>query len=161
MKKGFTLVELLVVITIMSILTVITVSQFQTARRKASDVARKGDLSGLAKSLQMYFTDYEVFPRADGGRIQLPDDSVAEWGGTFEDGDYVYMKVMPQDKSPRTYCYEVSTDHKKFGLYANLENTMDNDCKTTNGVGNYVCNGVNYCFTIVSPNAQPGDTDLN
>lgn len=157
-KRGFTLVELLVVITIMSILTVITVSQFQTARRKANDVARKGDLSGLSKSLQMYFTDYEVFPRALNGRIQLPDDSVAEWGGEFRDGDYVYMKVMPEEKkSGWSYCYEVSDDFKKFGLYANLENTEDRDCSETG----YTCNNNNYCFTIVSPNAQPGDTDLD
>ena len=38
--SGFTLVELLVVIAIMSILTIISVSQFQTAKKKANDVAR-------------------------------------------------------------------------------------------------------------------------
>jgi prepilin-type N-terminal cleavage/methylation domain-containing protein len=61
-RQGFTLIELLVVITIISILSIITFSQFQTAKKKANDVARKGDLNALVKSLQMYYADYGVFP---------------------------------------------------------------------------------------------------
>lgn len=156
MKKGFTLIELLVVIAIMSILTVITVSQFQTARKKANDVQRKADLSSLGKALQMYYTDLGVFPRANAGRIEV--NSVAiPWGGEFVDRGYVYMKVVPKEKkSDWSYCYEVSSDFKKFGLYANLENMGDGDIPKSL----YSCNGQNYTFTIVSPNAVPNDPDL-
>lgn len=161
-KRGFTLVELLVVIAIMSILTVITVSQFQTAKRKANDVQRKADLSGLGKALQMYYADYGVFPESSGGMLAIRD-SVGSlvpiiWGEEFVDKGYVYMKVMPKENNDNwDYCYETSIDLKKFGLYSNLENEADGDY---NAIG-YRCNDTTYHFTIVSPNAQPGDPDLD
>jgi len=154
MKKAFTLVELLVVISIISILTIVTVSQFQTARKKANDVQRKGDLSSLGKALQMYYTDYGYFPEANNGKIHLPSSTI-EWGTEFVDNGYVYMKVMPiEKKSGWNYCYKVSADQKKFALFANLENTSDKDCSASP----YSCNGGSYCFTIVSPNSQPGES---
>lgn len=153
MKKGFTLVELLVVITIMSILTVITVGQFQTARSKANDVARKADLSSLGKALQMYYADYGKFPDKDNGQI-----NGTTWGGTFEDNGYVYMKVIPKDRNTSwSYCYKVSLKLDKFGLYSKLENDKDSDYRAAG----YSCNNLtNYNFTIVSPNASPLDRDL-
>jgi type II secretion system protein G len=144
MKKGFTLVELLVVITIISLLTVITVSQFQTAKKKSNDVARKGDLNAVSKALQMYFNDYGVFPATD----------VIVWGGTFEDSSvnpaYVYMKKLPRENytTAKPYCYKTSADLKKYAIFAQLENTVDKECANT-----YMCNGVSYCYGIVSPNS--------
>jgi type II secretion system protein G len=151
MKKGFTLIELLVVIAIMGILTVITVSQFQTAKRKANDVARKGDLNAVSKALQMYFADYGYLPTSDpasGGEVEG-----AGWGEEFNDGGYVYMKVMPQENKLNwtDYCYKTDTDRKKYALFARLENENDSEC-----VGRYFCNGNEYCFAYVSPNTKLG-----
>lgn len=162
-EKGFTLIELLVVITIMSILTVITVSQFQTAKRKANDVARKSDLNAVSKALQMYFTDYGYFP----------DPGLISWGGTFEDDSaepYVYMKKLPRENHTEIpYCYKLDASGKKFGLFAQLENTTDRECdRNENDVADdstYHCTGEDgvdrtYCFGIVSPNtslSQNGD----
>lgn len=168
-KNGFTLIELLVVIAIISILTVITVSQFQTAKRKANDVARKGDLNSVSKALNMYYADYGVFPNADNGEIQVSNGSGGytnvAWGGEFTDRGYTYMKVMPHENKTgwQEFCYEVSADNKKFGLYAQLENKEDGDCSWTDGtktVGAYQCGGENYCYSVVSANAQLADPDL-
>jgi len=130
----------------MSILTVITVSQFQTAKKKANDVARKGDLNAVAKALQMYFTDYGILPVASNGEI-----SGASWGSEFNDGGYVYMKVMPRENNLNlnAYCYKTDTDRKKYALFAELENENDPEC-----VGEYVCEGNEYCFAYVSPNTR-------
>lgn len=158
LKQGFTLVELLIVISIMSILTVITVSQFTTARKRARDVARKGDLNSLSKALMSYYADYGKFPPAVGVGI-----SGAAWGGEFADSGYVYMKVVPQENMFPTvpqYCYVVSADQKKFGLFAMLEVTTDSDCKTTGSpaVGLYShCGGKKYCYAVVSPNITVND----
>src|SRR5665648_524409 len=100
MKKAFTLVELLVVISIMAILTMVTVSQFRTARKRANDVARKGDLNAVAKALQLYFADYGVMPDMDkpeGGQIKV-GSLVSAWGSEFKDGTtpaYIYMIKLP------------------------------------------------------------------
>ena len=143
-KKGFTLIELLVVIAIISILTIVTVSQFSTAKKKANDVARKGDLNAVSKALQMYYTDYGVFP---------PVDKIS-WSSSFTDtGGYVYMKVLPVENFTNIpYCYKISQDGKKYALFANLENTTDKECT----VDAYSCgNRVNaYCYGITSPNTN-------
>ncbi|MFZ2153125.1 MAG: prepilin-type N-terminal cleavage/methylation domain-containing protein [Microgenomates group bacterium] len=148
MRRGFTLIELLVVITIISILTIVTVSQFSTAKKKANDVARKGDLNGVSKALQMYFTDYGFFPVKEA--IDLTT------GGTFVDASnppYVYMKKMPVENylTAYPYCYKVDTaiNPKKYGLFAQLENTSDHECS-----GSYSCGGRTYCYGVVSPNTS-------
>jgi len=151
MKKGFTLIELMIVIAIMGILTMVTVSQFVTAKKKANDVARKSDLNGVSKSLQMYFVDYGKLPDSEDGKIKLNGQTL-EWGGEFKDGDYVYMKVMPKENSTSLppYCYKTDTGLKKYALFAQLENTVDKECE-----GNfYTCNGNTYCFAYVSPNTS-------
>lgn len=170
MKRGFTLVELLVVVAIISILTIITVAQFQTAQKKANDADRKGDLSALAKALEMYYTDYGKFPTASaGGIIQVTDNGKAVgvnnavWGGTFTDNGsppYIYMKVMPMEKNKSLplYCYVTDATGTEFGLFAMMENTTDSQCIMNGGVGAYVhCGGQKYCFSYVSPNAAVSD----
>lgn len=141
-KTGFTLIELLIVIAIISILTIVAVGQFRTARMRANDVARKGDLNAVSKSLQMYFADFGYFPAVE--------DIV--WGGTFEDNSvsppYVYMQTLPRENIlSLPYCYKVSADGKKYGLFAQLESTGDIECENS-----YSCNGATYCYGIASPN---------
>lgn len=154
-RRGFTLVELLIVVAIMAILSSITVGQFQTAKKKANDVSRKSDLNGVSKALQMYYADYGAMPGAssDGsGKISVKGSDV-EWGGTFVDGTYVYMKVVPKENNTKlpAYCYKTDSTLKKYALFAQLETTTDKEC-----VGNYSCGsqGKKYCFAYISPNTS-------
>jgi prepilin-type N-terminal cleavage/methylation domain-containing protein len=154
LNKGFTLVELLVVIAIISILTIITVGQFQTAMKKAHDVARKGDLSALSKALILYYADLNKFPLA----ANLDLSAVGQ--GPLMDGSYIYMKVLPKEKYLTTpFCYIAGGNDpnkpNKFALFAQLENTVDPDCKK-DGDGNpyYAACGKHYCYAITSPNTS-------
>ncbi len=153
MKKGFTLIELLIVIAIMGILTSITVSQFVTAKKKANDVARKSDLNGISKALQMYFADYGEMPAASVDGKMVVKGTTVDWGGTFMDGTYVYMKVVPKENNTSlpAYCYKTDSEKKKYALFAQLENTSDKEC-----IGSYPCGnaGKTYCFSYVSPNTS-------
>lgn len=158
MKKAFTLVELLVVMAIMGLLTAISVSQFQTAKRKANDVARKGDLNAVAKSLQMYFADYGKMPTASGdGRIEINSIPIS-WGGEFKDSsNYIYMKQLPVENKAGfpPYCYKVGADGKSYALFARLENEVDSQCdRDQDGTADftYQCGGNTYCFAYISPN---------
>ena len=157
MRKAFTLVELLVVISIMSILTIVTVSQFRTARKRANDVARKGDLNAVAKALQLYFADFGEMPDMDdpaGGQIKVKS-SVISWGGEFKDGtNYTYMIKLPTENATGgwpQYCYKTDYAKKKYALFAKLEVASDSECE-----GNtYSCGTSNeYCYANVSPNAS-------
>lgn len=160
MKKAFTLVELLVVMAIMGILTAISVSQFQTAKRKANDVARKGDLNSVAKSLQMYFADYGRMPAASAtGQIMIGASAIS-WGGEFKDSsNYIYMKQLPVENKTDypPYCYKIGPDSKSYALFARLENGADSQCdRNKDGSPDltYDCGGRTnaYCFAYFSPN---------
>jgi len=156
MRKAFTLVELLVVMSIMAILTIITVSQFRTARKRANDVARKGDLNAVAKALQLYFADYGVMPEATNGQIKT--DLIRTWGDEFRDiTGYSYMVKLPKENTivwPQ-YCYknEGGTSPKKYALFAKLEVSSDSECDNHF----YNCGSEpagTYCYANVSPNAR-------
>lgn len=158
-RNGFTLVELLVVIAIMSILTIIAVSQFQSAKRKSRDVQRKGDISAVSKALLMYYTDYGYFPESENGQIKG-----ASWGTTFSDNGYDYLKEMPRENySDIPFCYitDAGTEPSKFGLFSILENSEDMDYNRLNNGNNYgpfaACGGRSYNFAILSPNASITD----
>ncbi len=55
-KSGFSLLELLVVISIISILVAMGVAGFTTAQRKARDARRSGDLKAIQTAQEIYYT---------------------------------------------------------------------------------------------------------
>lgn len=163
MKKAFTLVELLVVIAIMSILTTITVSQFQTAKRKANDVARKGDLNSVAKAIQMYYADYGKMPGASSdGKIMVGTRTI-NWGSEFaDDSGYIYMKQLPKENKTGmpAYCYKTDANNKAYALFAMLENTQDSQC-VGGSTPKYQCGSNLYCFAYISPNIKLDENNGN
>lgn len=147
-KFGFTLVELLVVISIIGILTMIGAVAYSGAQRKARDTQRKTELDALSKALIMYYNDNGVFPA-----LTL-DELFASDKGFTGPGEIVYMAEEPVDpKSDATnnfvYVYKYNTTTKKeFELFANLENKSDSKCEANP----YKVDGKGFCYGISSPN---------
>lgn len=56
-RKGFTIVELLIVIVLIGILASIALLAYGNIQQRARDAQRKSDLASIAKSLQHYRTD--------------------------------------------------------------------------------------------------------
>ena len=63
-KKGFTLVELLVVITVMGFLMTVAFVAFDNARSKARDAKRVANIDQLRKALDLYFNSQGSYPIA-------------------------------------------------------------------------------------------------
>ena len=61
-KKAFTLVELLVVITILSILSVVAYQSFGWATDKANNVTKKSNITTLWNTLELFQTDKHYYP---------------------------------------------------------------------------------------------------
>lgn len=61
-KKGFTLIELLIVITIIGILAVALVPRISQGPARARDTQRKADMSNIASSLELYYSDTGAYP---------------------------------------------------------------------------------------------------
>lgn len=62
MKKGFTLVELLVVISIIGVLSAILMVNFVGTRERARDSQKIQDLNSIRNALRLYYNDFQSYP---------------------------------------------------------------------------------------------------
>lgn len=141
-KTGFTLVELLVVISIIGILTLVSVSSYINAQIKARDAQRKSDLDQSSKALMLYYADTGTFP-AEGGIFTFGNEN----GFNGSDG-IIYMRKTPQDPKYPAITYVYKTNGSSFNLFADLENKSDSHCEEPP----YNVDGVDYCYGVTSPN---------
>lgn len=145
---GFTLVELLIVISILSILVSLVIVSFRSSQLKGHDAERKSDLKQIANALELYYNDYGKYP-----------NSLPPWGSTFTDGKTVYFKVLPKDPvAAYSYYYRVvdpapGGNDQKYQLFAHLENSQDQELIVTT----YSCGGTTCNFAITSPNTTPSE----
>jgi prepilin-type N-terminal cleavage/methylation domain-containing protein len=58
-KKGFTLIELMIVVAIIGILAAIAIPKFADLIRKSSEGASKGNLGAIRSALSIYYGDME------------------------------------------------------------------------------------------------------
>lgn len=112
MKRGFTLIEILVTISIIGLLTMIGVTNFRVATQRARDGRRQADLEQIRAALELYRTDEEVYPTSD----IIADQEIIGSGGT------VYMEKVPAD--PKSdYQYSYTSDGVTYSLCTFLELT--------------------------------------
>ena len=60
--KGFTLVELLVVVAIIGILATVVVISYSGAQKKARDAKVTSDISAVQQALELYYQDKSGYP---------------------------------------------------------------------------------------------------
>ena len=130
MKK----IKIILLIIVIAILGWITRNQFDLAKKKSRDVERKSSLHEVSKVIRLYYADYG----------KLPDEELINniWGKEWNDGDYVYMKIVPKENYiDDKYCYKIY-DKQTFAMLANLENKKDVDCFGRS----FDCGGKKYCY---------------
>jgi prepilin-type N-terminal cleavage/methylation domain-containing protein len=64
-NKGFTLIELMIVVAIIGILAAIAIPQFNSYRQKAHDSAAKSQLKNLATAMESFYVDKDTYTGAD------------------------------------------------------------------------------------------------
>jgi type II secretion system protein G len=132
--QGFTLVEILVVVSIIAILMGLLLVAYQGTRASARDGKRKADLEQVRMTLQMYHADCGYYPPTGGG-YGLPFGSALT--STCPGSSVTYMSQLPIDPNPSySYRYERTGDHA-YRLCAKLETGGTSPCSTscTNNCG--------------------------
>lgn len=136
-KRGFTLVEVLIVVGIVSFLAVITLAYFRNQIFKARDAKRKADMHLIQEAVEEYEKDNDCYPDASLVVCEPTDIGLRP-----------YLNKIPCDPvSGDSYLYEPggpTSCSKWYRMYAFLENQ---------GVSVLGPGGVAYDYYVSSPNA--------
>src|SRR5687768_13003597 len=124
-QKGFTIIELLVVIVIIGILVALTLPNLFSAQARGRDTDRKNELKNLQTKLETYFNDNDSYPAGDmaAAATTLGITDTQEYIGPRSD-TYVY-------EADPTGC--AGTACQGYVLRADLENDGDKDAIDANG----------------------------
>lgn len=142
-NKGFTLIELMVVISIIAIISAISVTSYQNIRQKTRDSVRKGDLQKISLALEGYFQK--------NGRYVLGSGNCDTDTTTFYNDPDITSKFIggvPIDPlSGSNYCFESIDNGTGFRLFSKIEDITQ--INITN------CQNQSYNYTITSENLTP------
>ncbi len=121
-KKGFTLLELIIVIVILGVLTTLISGFFLNSLKRGRDTRRKGDLKGIQTAVESYYADKNSYPTTS---ELLAGNPICETNPSQDCGDEkMYLKKMPEDPIAK-YKYQYISDGIYYVLYATLENEDD------------------------------------
>ena len=135
LQKAFTLIELLIVISIIGILVAAATVSWRNAQMKGRDGKRKADLKAVQQALETFLQTNGVYPSGS-AKIKCTNSSPdIEWGSTFSCNSNTFMQTLTKDPvnvSPNVYTYILDPVNPfKYKLYAFLENTKDPDLNPT------------------------------
>ena len=123
-NKGFTLIEMLIVIVVIAILALIVIPRLLGAGRKAKEASLRGDLHQLRNSIQQFEADCGDYPSSTSQLMTVPSGGnggtgialdVTGWQGPYlrtPDGN---LPADPFTASSTTWSYTASTGHVQSG----------------------------------------------
>lgn len=127
-KKAFTLIELLIVISIIGILSVSLLPAILSAPASARDVIRKKALIEMQAAVERYYDDKGVYPTIAGG---------VWWGACANFGSHPTSGVTG-------YIPSLAPDYIKALPLDPMPNLQPDPCTMTNSCYRYRSDGVNY-----------------
>lgn len=122
-RKGFTLIELLVVIGIIGNLSIIVIVNLNDARARARDAVRMHDLSLLARALEMYFLENDLYPCGNGDYTDQNGDAATQdtsWScnPSLGEGFLTGPNVVGGTLSAPANCINPTLPTNNLGLYS-------------------------------------------
>lgn len=134
-NKAFTLIEILVVATIIGLLAAGAAVSYSQFSKQSRDAKRKADLENIRMALEQYRSTNDTYPL-----------SLTFGTGSLVDGaSNIYMSKIPQDPKSPTQVYYYTSTGIDYTLASQLETTSS--CASAPGSPNcgtgYACN---YCL---------------
>ncbi|MES9992757.1 MAG: type II secretion system major pseudopilin GspG [Candidatus Thiodiazotropha sp.] len=115
-NKGFTLIEVMVVVVILSILAAIVVPKIMDRPEQARITKAKSDIRALEAALNLYRLDNMTYPTTDQGLealVSKPTDSPEP--RNWKEGGY--LDRLPVDPWGNTYLYLSPGTHGVIDIY--------------------------------------------
>lgn len=115
LARGFTLLELLVVMTIIGLLAGYVGPKFFAHIGKSEVKAARAQIDGLEKALDQFRLDMGRYPETGEGLQALterPADATARWSGPY------LKKAVPDDPWGKPYQYVQPGEHGEFDLFS-------------------------------------------
>lgn len=112
-KKGFTLVELLVVMVIIGLLAALVGPRLFPKLGKGKQAAAKAQIELLGQALDQYRLDTGSYPTTEQGLNALvTNPGVEKWEGPY------LKKGLPLDPWGRPYIYQQPGSHGEYDLFS-------------------------------------------
>lgn len=132
MKKGFTLIEILIAIAIIAVLTAIGVVSYTSVNKNSRDAKRRGDIEQIRSALELYRADKGFYPSTGDGSYTVASDLINVTDMT------TYIPSIPSDPKgdllPYMYKatdFSATTDnYYGYCLAAAIEGIGSNSCDT-------------------------------
>ncbi len=106
MKKGFTLIEIMLVVIIIGVLIAMVVPNITGRSEQARKGAAKADIeSNISTALDLYHMDNAQYPTSEQGLASLITEPTSSPVPTRWSGPYLKKKKMPKDPWGREYVY--------------------------------------------------------
>ena len=100
--RGFTLIEVMVVIVILGVLAALVVPRIMSRPDEARVVAAKQDIASLMQALKLYKLDNRRYPSAEQGLQALVQKPAS---GPAADNWRIYLEKLPNDPWGAPYQY--------------------------------------------------------
>jgi general secretion pathway protein G len=133
-RNGFTLLELLVTVTIIAVLTVIGVVSYSSVNKRSRDVKRKSDLEQIRSALEMYRADNAEYPSKGSGSWTVAHGTT-QAPGLEDDLVPAYAPTIPndpnQDDAYRYIGIQTNNVYSSYCVCAWLETIGDGTPEST------------------------------
>ncbi len=151
-KKGFTLIEILVVVAIIAILASVVLIGLGPTRKAGRDARRISDLRQVQSGLELYFNKCGYYP---GGTyaagtpcnaIQTQNNTWAAMSASLT-GSGLGVSAVPVDPGSTAYQYSTAVGGGSYTIAATLEDGTNPAMKSSvQGISN----GINGCGAITN-----------
>ncbi len=157
-NRGFTIVELLIVVVVIAILAAITIVAFSGIRSRAIASALQADLTSASKQLKLYQIDYNAYPSSIDTVTHCPVPADDKYCMKVSAGNDFISYTVNNATNPQTFTLDiVNTDGTQYYITESSTPTLASDTVTIGAITGTLATG----STVTAGALTPGGATVN